>query len=271
MNCFTAQAMLDCVKARMLDCRTSSFGNTVVAAGGCSSNSEDVGIGGQATASTGQIKFNGGNGASSPGGGGSSAGTTANGNNAFGRTGGIAPDGGGNGGSIPGTGSSNGDDGDVPGGGGAGKQGAGGSTTSGNGAPGQVIVFYYQILSLSATTPICLGNSANVTINSTSLLAGVSYTVTYNLSAGNLTANFTATAGSGTFTVPASALTTSGTNTVTITQITNGTYAGGIMSLLKQIVFVLLLGVYAPGFLHRVYHWFLLREASTVILVEGLP
>ncbi|MBW8331920.1 MAG: HYR domain-containing protein [Prolixibacteraceae bacterium] len=173
--------------------------------------------------------------ASSSGAGGGGAGNNGNGGNASGATGGAAGAGltGGTTGGVGAAGRNNNGIGNsattLSGGGGGGfYSGFLGANDGGAGFRGQVIVYYYQIQSLSATTPICLGSSANVTITSTSLLTGVPYTVTYNLGAGNLTANFIASAGSGTFTVPSTALTTSGIKTVTIIQITNGTHSGGM-------------------------------------------
>jgi uncharacterized protein YjdB len=76
----------------------------------------------------------------------------------------------------------------------------------------------------SCTSP-CLGNSATVTVNSSSLGIGT-YTVTYNLSGANSATGNTATLtmglSSGTFTIPAAFLMAPGGTTVTITSIALG-------------------------------------------------
>ena len=107
--------------------------------------------------------------------------------------------------------------------------------SGGNGYRGQVIVYYYQITSMSAITPICQGDGSTVTVNGASLLANKSYTVTYSLSGGNTYPNQTAsmsgtTAGTRTFTIPSGQLSGTGTTTVTVTKITDGIYEGTIGS-----------------------------------------
>jgi len=145
----------------------SSFGNLVVAVGGNSGN--NGGQGGQWSPSNGQTGYNGGNGADAPGGGGSSAGISEHGNNASGRTGGIAPSGGGNGGSIPEGNNQDGENGSFPGGGGAGRSGPGNAGISGTGAPGQVIISWCEpptITNQSGDRNITYGESAVFSISS---------------------------------------------------------------------------------------------------------
>ncbi len=224
----------------------STFGTTlVVASGGAAgqpgNSSDATGSGASATTGT----RNGGGGATGSttsnygGGGGGGAGNTGDGQTSTSDIGGT--------GGTGGIGTTGGDGAD---GSSSNANGASATTLSGGGAGarmnrnnanyaggagfrGQVIVYYYQLTSVSATTPVCVSNSSTVTVNSASLLSSVSYTVTYSLSGTNtatdVSVNMSGTgAGSRTFTVPAASLTNSGTTTVTITQITDGTYAGGI-------------------------------------------
>jgi hypothetical protein len=211
---------------------SSSFGSLVVAAGAQGQT------GGLASASTGQVRLNGGNGGdgggngngSAGGGGGSSASASGNGfdgsapSGSTGGAGGNGPDGdGGKGGNGTGTGISlNGGAGTAPGGGGGGR-GDGG--TSGAGANGQVSVTYFALPAISATSTVCSGGTATVTLTSTvANLPGGSYAVTYTLStpnSGSSTAFMTVSAGKGTFVT--NVLANSGPTTITITSISNGT------------------------------------------------
>jgi hypothetical protein len=145
----------------------SSFGNLVIADGGSAGTQNSGGSGGLASASVGQVKYNGGNGAGAPGGGGSSAGRYAPGNNASGRIGGAAPDYGGKGGSIPSAANNvNGENGSSPGGGGAGRNGPG-NGTSASGASGQVIISWChppQINNHPSDQNIIYGHHASFTV-----------------------------------------------------------------------------------------------------------
>jgi hypothetical protein len=122
---------------------------TILAKGGSSvaNDSATGAFGGQASASIGSFKYNGGNGAngvsgSYGGGGGSSAGNATNGTTATNNTGAIAPTGGGNGGNGRLTSNGNGSVGIALGGGGGGALRTTGSPTGGNGANGRVILTY---------------------------------------------------------------------------------------------------------------------------------
>lgn len=119
------------------------------------------------------------------------------------------------------------------GGGGGGTKNAAG----GNGAKGYLIITYTcPVYALTTTTtsnsPLCIGSSAIVSLNSSSLASGP-YTVTYNLSGattatGNTaTMNFTAgNPGSGTFSTP---VLNQGTTIVTITNLSSS-YCGNTIS-----------------------------------------
>ena len=229
----------------------STFGSTLVVAsggaGGRVGNSSDQ-TGNGASATTGTL--NGGGGATGStssnygGGGGGAAGNTGAGQTSTTQTGGTGGTGGtgttgGNGGN--GSTMNNNYSGEAGGsatalsggGGGARSNNSTNAYAGGAGYRGQVIVYYYQLTSVSATTPICVGSGSTITVTSGSLLASESYTVTYSLSGDNTATDVQVVmsgtaAGSRTFTVPAASLTNSGTTTVTVTQITDGTYAGGI-------------------------------------------
>ncbi|PIF60487.1 LamG-like jellyroll fold domain-containing protein [Flavobacterium sp. 11] len=215
---------------------TSSFGATVTAIGGSGGNlgNNSLGAGGAATIG---ITRNGGAGANAitgaSGGGGGGAGSTGNGGNASGSTAGV-------GGTIEGgngaTGTtSTGLDGSsaiaLSGGGSGGRSTGNQDKIGGNGFRGQVIVTWtcptaYNLSTTSVTAPICANSSANVAVTSSApgLPIGT-YTVTYNLSGGNIatgnTATMTvATAGSGSFIT--SALPNSGSTTITITNLASG-------------------------------------------------
>ena len=137
----------------------STFNTTTCVAKGGTHSIHDVsvGTGGSAAAGTGDVKYSGGNGVGtqdSSGGGGSSAGTGANGNNAIGLVGGVAPTGGAKGGDGA-TGSTNGYPGSFPGGGGGGTYNAGfGGIVSGAGANGQVVIKY-----LTSKFGVCTGGA----------------------------------------------------------------------------------------------------------------
>jgi hypothetical protein len=124
----------------------NTVGNAFVLAKGGNSAASNVttgATGGALTSGIGDFRFSGGNGANAPsttssGGGGSSAGTAANGTNASGTTGGIAPLNGGNGANGRTTAGS-GTAGSLPGGGGSGAvRGTTGSPAGGAGAHGKV-------------------------------------------------------------------------------------------------------------------------------------
>ena len=217
----------------------TSGGNTI-AIFGATTITANGGIGGfgysnggaGGSAGTGST-FNGGaggaglNGAGS-GGGGGAGGTTSNGGNGSVPTGGTAGGGnagaGGNGTSaIAAAGSSSLTN--YGGGGGGGTK----NSVGGNGARGYVIITYtcptYALTTFTTSNgPLCIGSSALVTLNSSSLASG-SYTVTYNLSGattatGNTTTmTFTAgSPGTGTFSTPTLNV---GVTTVTITNLTS--------------------------------------------------
>jgi len=216
------------------DGQNSSFGTTlVVAAGGT------VGTGGQASNSTGTIRFNGGNGGSSTsgggaggGGGGGTGGDGGNGGNTNTNSGGAGGAGGttlgGNGGKG-GDNNQNGSTGVTPGGGG-GEAGINNSNISGGGGNGRVIVTWtcptYSLSSTSITSTLCVGNSATATLTSSAVGLPIgSYTVTYDQSAPNFAAGLTktmtvTTAGTGSFTT--NNLANSGATTITIKNLSSG-------------------------------------------------
>ncbi|MDQ0476861.1 PA14 domain-containing protein [Chryseobacterium sp. MDT2-18] len=151
----------------------SKFGSLVIAKGG---NAE---FGGLASASTGTVKFDGGNGGRSTStggaGGGGSAGSGGNGgaggntSNTNGGAGGAAGSGGGAAGGNGGSTNNNGSNGAFPGGGG-GERGSNGTIGSGAGGDGQVIITYTpayvaQLISASTgSTTWCAGETRNVTV-----------------------------------------------------------------------------------------------------------
>ena len=189
---------------------------------------------GSAAASIGDFVRAGGNGANGTttigGAGGGGAGSTGTGGNASGTTAGTgAASGGGNGGAGTASGGGDGGTGGLAGGGGGGS--FVNSTTNrsgGSGAAGQVVISWFTLSGTSVSSPICIGNSATVTLTSTAAIFPIgTYSVTYNLSAPNTATGLAATlnvttAGIGTFTVPAAALAVTGTTTITITQISDG-------------------------------------------------
>jgi hypothetical protein len=214
-----------------------STDGTILAKGGftVNNNVNTGGSGGLASFSIGTTTRNGGLGANGnnllySGGGGSSAGTLANGNNGLLSGGGTAPTGGGNGGSgalINGIGL----DGQNPGGGGGGAYRiTGGNLSGGNGANGQIKISWtcptYSLNSTSVSSSICPNSSSGVSVTSSAADLPVgTYTVTYDLSGGNMAIGNTATmiittAGTGTFT--SSPLLNSGTTTLTITKLASG-------------------------------------------------
>ncbi|HMP23351.1 MAG TPA: T9SS type A sorting domain-containing protein [Saprospiraceae bacterium] len=156
----------------------SSFGSTVVAAGGESTSSGTGGMGGAAMSSMGTITRSGGNGGSggigSPpnggGGGGGSATASANGNNGNdnnGNTGGAGGMGEGNGGAGGGN-TANGSVGMAPGGGGGGKGNNG--MNSGAGARGEVritVVCYIQTVAIPTAGNITCPDPMPLTISPT--------------------------------------------------------------------------------------------------------
>ncbi|MBX2907612.1 MAG: hypothetical protein KF744_16325, partial [Taibaiella sp.] len=75
-----------------------------------------------------------------------------------------------------------------------------------------------------SATDVCMGNDPVVTVNSTSLGSGT-FTVTFDISGANTSADNTATltmgAASGTFSISEALLTAAGSNTVTVTQLEN--------------------------------------------------
>jgi hypothetical protein len=210
--------------------------NTSILAKGGNSVLDDTTIGASGASSSdciGDSVLSGGNGANGTtnggGGGGSSAGTVLIGVNAFNQNGATAPTGGGNGGNggSASGGGSNGNSGLVPGGGGG---GGGKGNDGGTGADGKINITWtcptYSISTTSAGSPVCVTNSASISVSSTAAgLPAGTYTVTYNLTAANTAIGNTATmnvttAGSGNFTT--STLSNSGTSTITITKLASG-------------------------------------------------
>ncbi len=213
-----------------------ALGTTVSANGGTYgwANSATPGTGGAAGTYSGGNGGSGLQGVNGPGGGGgSSAGTASNGNAGGYPAGGAAVTGGGaggNGGSPQGV---NGYAGSAPGGGGGGGGDLKGQakTAGGNGGGGQVFISYYLLSGTSATTVICPGSPSTVTVNAdtTNLPVGT-YTVNYDLSAPNASANNSTTmtvAAAGTGTFSTIALNNSGTTTISITSIASGIYKSG--------------------------------------------
>jgi hypothetical protein len=218
---------------------TTFNGATVVAAGGGSAvlNSSIGAAGGSTSASTGTIKYAGGNGANgsgaNAGGGGGGAGSTGTGNNALASSGGnVKSTYGGLGGAGRTARRGNGNAGGVYGGGGGGAYtNRTRLRTGGPGADGLVIITYtcpvYSLLNTSVQSAVCPGSAAIVTLNSstTNLPAG-NYIVTYNLGAPNAATGLTVPVtvsglGSATFTTPA--LVNVGTTAITITNLSSGT------------------------------------------------
>jgi len=152
----------------------SSFGNLIVAKGG------NGATGGSATASTGAVRYSGGNGGSSSrnggAGGGGSAGSQGDGgtggstNNTNGAVGGTAGAGGGAAGGNGGNTNQNGSNGGFPGGGGGERGSNGTSIGSGAGGNGQVIITYtpaYLAQIISADTgpsTWCAGETRTVSV-----------------------------------------------------------------------------------------------------------
>ncbi len=214
------------------DGNNSSFGNLVIADGANAAN------GGTVAASTGTIRFAGGNGGTSTAnggaGGGGSGGAGGNGGNGGGTNSNTAGAAGNAGAAGTGTagatggaggagGNNNGNNGNNPGGGG-GERGSSG-TTSGSGGDGQVIVYWacptYALTSAATATTVCGSGTSTVTLNSTTLPDGT-FTVTYNTTnpatTGN-TATMVFSGNSGTFTT----ISLSATSTITITALSSGT------------------------------------------------
>jgi hypothetical protein len=212
----------------------SSFGSIVVAKGASTY------LGGTAAASTGSIRYSGGNGGTTAGtygngGGGSGGAGGAGGVGGAGTsTGGVGGTAGAAGsGTAGGTGGIGGyaiaaTGGSFPGGGGGERSSSGGSAA---GAGGQVKVSYtcptYSLTSTTWTTA-CVNSTASIKLNG---LTDGTYTVTYNTSLPSqtgLTATLTSSSGAGTFT--ATGFGTTGSSTVTITNVASGSCSSTISS-----------------------------------------
>ncbi|MFT3908399.1 MAG: Ig-like domain-containing protein [Ferruginibacter sp.] len=215
----------------------SSFGGTLVVAAGGNANN-----GGTVAASTGAIRFAGGNGGNSTGNGGAGGGGSAgaggaggNGGNTNNNTGGVGgaagAAGAGTGGAVGGAGGNNGNGGsagNVPGAGG-GENGNGGSG-SGAGGKGRVIVYYFAAPTVTSFTPTsaCAGSGATITITGTNFsnvtavrfngVNAASFTV---VSTTSITAVLPAGATTGTISVVAANGT--GTSATSFTVNSNGT------------------------------------------------
>jgi trimeric autotransporter adhesin len=222
---------------------SSTFnGATVVAAGGTRgpNNSTAGGAGGTTASSTGTTEYAGGNGgvggATNSGGGGGGAGTTGAGNIGVLNVGGAARAINGGAGANGVSGNINGNPGNIYGAGGSGAARTSGTRLGGNGADGLVLITYtcptYSLTSTTVSTPICVGNTATVSLNGNAVNLPIgSYIVTYNQSAPNAATGVTttmtvSTAGSGTFIT--AALANNGATTVTITNLTSGSCSSNI-------------------------------------------
>ncbi|WP_281297682.1 T9SS sorting signal type C domain-containing protein [Flavobacterium limnophilum] len=227
------------------DGEDSSFGSLVIAKGG--KGGANSGTGGLASASTGAIKFNGGNGGSSTGGNGGAGGGGAGGKSLAGGAGSNTSDNNGGAGGAGGTtgggkggngGSKNNDgiNGSFPGGGG-GERGENGSS-SGGGGNGQVILSWtcptYSITSVSATPACKTDNVATATITATpaSLPVG-NYTVTYSLGYNGNSTSYTApmtvtTAGSGTFTANVAIVNATASTTIRVDKLASSSCSNNI-------------------------------------------
>jgi len=180
----------------------SWFGSTttILAKGGSSvkQNSNTTGgAGGVASACIGTTTFSGGTGAVGTGsaafgyggGGGSSAGSAATGVNGVANvnTGGTAPAGGGNGGNGGASATPPGVTGSIPGGGGGGAHLNGGSSASGgNGANGQVIITYINVIptiTLGSNPTVCQGSTTANLPYSTITGCPDKYSIVYNAAA----------------------------------------------------------------------------------------
>ena len=209
----------------------------VVAKGGVSSTNSTGSSGGLASQGFGNVKYDGGAGASGSGitysgGGGGSGEVSTNGNPGSTYFGGSTTSGGAGGNGKNATGS--GSQGNVPGGGGGGalKTANGNAVVGGSGGDGLVKISYYKLTSVGTLANTCQSTSSLITLNSSSLNPG-NYTVTYNLSTPNAATGNTASmtvssAGSGTFSVPALSLSNNGTTTITITNIASGIYSSSV-------------------------------------------
>ena len=220
----------------------SSFNTSVVVAaggaGGVANSGGAGGAGGSTAASTGAFEFAGGNGAAgaggNSGGGGGGAGTANNGGNASGVTAGTGGATGGGAGGAGVTSSNDGNNGNTFGGGGSGGRRNLINRSGGDGANGRVIISWtcpsYSLTSTTLTTPLCVTNTATVTLNGNAANLPVgTYTVTYNQSAPNSASGVTktmtvSTAGTGSFTT--NALANAGSTTITITNLTSGATGG---------------------------------------------
>ncbi|HEU0135747.1 MAG TPA: choice-of-anchor D domain-containing protein, partial [Flavobacterium sp.] len=194
---------------------------TVLAKGGNSpaDNSPTGAAGGSATASIGDIRFAGGNGAngnSDGGGGGSSAGPLANGNAATNYLGATAPAGGGNGGNGATGNNSNGVAGLSPGGGGGGAQRSNnGNRQGGNGANGQVIITPAGGMEIDVR-----GNNISIVNGDVTPATGdnTDYGTT-NVAGGNLTEGYTIH-NTGTYALTLGTVTITGTHAADFTIVT---------------------------------------------------
>lgn len=194
-----------------------SSNTTIMAKGGSSlgTNITDGGAGGAAAAGFGDVKFSGGNGATSGadgGGGGSSAGRAANGTNATTSTGALAPTDGGNGGVGKSGGQGPGGNGSLPGGGGGGAKRTNASGTDevgGKGGDGQIRISYIALTSATGTdnqsvcvttavTPITFSLPPSSTVSILNLPAGL--TSNHNATTGTISISGIPTA-SGTYTI----------------------------------------------------------------------
>ncbi len=159
----------------------NTVGNALVLAKGGNSAANNVttgATGGAAGSGIGDVRFSGGNGANAPsttssGGGGSSAGISANGTNASGTTGGVAPLNGGNGANGRTTAGS-GTAGSLPGGGGSGAvRGTTGSPAGGAGAHGKVQINLTFDVNAGPDQTQC--NNAMFQVSTNPPLAGYSF------------------------------------------------------------------------------------------------
>ena len=159
----------------------NTVGNALVLAKGGNSAANNVttgATGGAAGSGIGDVRFSGGNGANAPsttssGGGGSSAGISANGTNASGTTGGVAPLNGGNGANGRTTAGS-GTAGSLPGGGGSGAiRGTTGSPAGGAGAHGKVLINLTFDVNAGPDQTQC--NNAMFQVSTNPPLAGYSF------------------------------------------------------------------------------------------------
>lgn len=197
--------------------QTTTF---VLAKGGNSvaSNSATRATGGSASAGTGSIKYNGGDGKNGNtsgtdygGGGGSSAGTGGSGTDATNVNGAVAPTDGGNGGDGRWSSEGNGSDGENPGGGGGGAIRNNGTDYGGNGADGQIRITYTVCVSsvaptgaIASSTTICAGTQITLKQTGGTLGTGAKWYWYSGSCGGTLIGSSTSSDGSLTITPAAS-------------------------------------------------------------------